>query len=292
VRVYVFPGQGSQKQGMGEALFDQVNEFRAMERELNTVLGFSVRELCTKNPENRLSDTRYTQPALFVVNALSYYKAVAEEGKPDLVAGHSLGEYNALLAAGAFDFMTGLRLVKRRGELMAQATGGAMAAVVGLRSERVEQVLRDSGLSALDIANYNSPEQVVLSGPQAEIVKALPIFDHAGAQLCVPLPVSGAFHSRYMAASAALFDQFLSSITFRRHSIPAIANVTGRPYADGDPTTVTRGLLVRQMTQPVQWVQSVRYMLHQTSAPLRELGPGNVLTRLTQQIRAVQGVTA
>jgi malonyl CoA-acyl carrier protein transacylase len=129
---FVFPGQGSQKKGMGQGLFDEVREYGAVEKEVDSILGYSMRKLCLEDTDNRLKETQYTQPSLYVVNALHYYKAISQGVLPTYVAGHSLGEYNALLAAGVFDFLTGLRLVKKRGELMSQAKNGGMGAVIGL----------------------------------------------------------------------------------------------------------------------------------------------------------------
>src|SRR5438552_3607941 len=172
MQVFMCPGQGAQKRGMGGSLFDEITEFTSVESQANAALGYSVRELCQEDPENRLNLTEYTQPALYTANALHYYNLSAQGIRPDAVAGHSLGEYNALLAAGAFDFLTGLRLVQRRGELMAEARNGAMAAVIGLEAERIAPTLRESGLSGIDVANYNAPLQTVISGPADEIRRA------------------------------------------------------------------------------------------------------------------------
>jgi malonyl CoA-acyl carrier protein transacylase len=131
---FVFPGQGSQKRGMGAGLFDEARQYAEVEKEVDAILGYSLRELCLEDPDNRLKETEFTQPCLYVVNALHYYKAVNQGARPDYLAGHSLGEYNALLAAGVFDFLTGLRLAQRRGELMSRAKNGGMAAVIGLGS--------------------------------------------------------------------------------------------------------------------------------------------------------------
>ncbi len=181
--VFVFPGQGSQKKGMGQDLFDSVPEFAAAERQIDEILGYSVRELCLQDPDGRLSDTRYTQPCLFVVNALHGFKALAERGRPAFLAGHSLGEYNALLAAGAFDLVTGVRLVQKRAELMGQAKNGAMAAVIGLDPGKIARVLEENGLDGVDVANYNSPVQTVISGPAPDIQRAKPLFEQAGVDL-------------------------------------------------------------------------------------------------------------
>src|SRR5262245_12328816 len=143
---FIFPGQGSQKRGMGQGLFDETREYVAVEKEVDSILGYSLRKLCLEDAEGRLQETQFTQPSLYVVNALHYYKAVSQGTHPAYVAGHSLGEYNALLAAGVFDFLTGLRLVKKRGELMAQARNGGMGAVVGVSARTVASVVTENGL--------------------------------------------------------------------------------------------------------------------------------------------------
>jgi malonyl CoA-acyl carrier protein transacylase len=289
---FVFPGQGAQKRGMGQKLFDTVKEFTAVEAEVDAILGYSMRKLCLEDPNNQLVQTQFTQPALYVVNALHYYEARAEGARPQFVAGHSVGEYDALLAAGAFDFLTGLRLVKKRGELMAQARDGGMAAVIGLDAERVARVLREENLNALDVANFNAPAQTVISGPLDDVKRAAAAFEKAGAKLYMPLPVSAAFHSRYMAPAAKEFGAFLASFHFRPLQIPVIANLTGQPYPDGDPTTAIRSILEQQITGSVQWTESVRYLLRRGVTSFREVGPAVVLTRLIQQIQEAETAAA
>lgn len=279
---FAFPGQGSQQRGMGQELFE-LKEYYAAEKEIDALLGYSMRRLCLENPEDRLKNTQYTQPSLYVVNSLYLFKAVIDGTRPTHVAGHSLGEYNALLAAGVFDFMTGLRLVKKRGELMAQVRDGGMAAVVGTSRRRLEAVIKDTGFNAVEVANFNSPKQIVISGPLADLERLGPLLEQAGAGTYVPLPVSAAFHSRFMASCAESFAQFLRPFTFSAPKIPVVANVTAQPYpADSE---AIKALLVRQITHPVQWSQSVRYLLAHGVKDLREIGPGNVLTRLVQQIQ-------
>lgn len=284
-KVFMFPGQGSQARGMGQRLFDEVPEFLEIEARADALLGYSVRRLCLEDAENRLQQTQYTQPCLYVVNALHHYKAVAQGLRPDVVIGHSLGEYNALLAAGAFDLLTGLRLVSRRGELMAQSRGGGMAAVLGMAPARIHEVLQAERLEGVDVANFNAPEQTVISGPLAEIDRAVPLLQSAGASMCIPLAVSAAFHSRYMAPAAAAFEEFLSGFTFNPLQMPVIANVTGRPYTGGQPTVTVRSMLVRQITSPVLWTQSIRHLLEWGPMDFKEQGPGTVLTRLVGQIQ-------
>ena len=211
---FVFPGQGSQKRGMGQGLFDEVPEYSVVEREVDAILGYSMRRLCLEDPDNRLKETQYTQPSLYVVNALHYYKAVREGASPSYVAGHSLGEYDALLAAGVFDFLTGLRLVQKRGALMSEARNGGMGAVIGLKPDAIAAVLSQNGLPGIDIANFNTPSQTVVSGPVDDIQRAGPFFEKAGAQMYVPLQVSAAFHSRYMAEAAKAFADFLAPLSF------------------------------------------------------------------------------
>ncbi|WP_242589560.1 ACP S-malonyltransferase [Corallococcus macrosporus] len=271
---YVFPGQGTQRKGMGARLFEP---YRSLTDKASEILGYSIEELCLQNPDNRLGQTQYTQPALYVVNALSYLEKKAKDGEPDFVAGHSLGEYNALFAAGSFDFETGLRLVKRRGEIMAEAKGGGMAAVVGLSRERIEEVLRSSEeFGALDVANFNTPNQVVIAGPADVVQRASPAFEAAGAKAYVLLKVSAAFHSRYMAPASETFRRFLAGFDFQPPRIPVISNVEARPYE----AARCRELLAIQIARPVNWTGTVRYLLAQPGMKIVEVGPGIVLANM------------
>lgn len=286
---FVFPGQGSQKRGMGQGLFDEVSEYAAVEKDVDAIIGYSMRELCLEDVDNRLKETQFTQPSLYVVNALHYYKAIAEGARPDYLAGHSLGEYNALLAAGVYDFLTGLRLVKKRGELMSLARNGGMGAVIGLSADAIARVIADGGLTGIDVANFNSPAQTVVSGPVDEIKLAGPLFEAAGARMFMPLPVSAAFHSRYMADAAKEFAEFLAPLTFSAPNTPVVANVTAQPYPTDDASASTKSLLVDQITHSVRWTQSVRYLLARGVTQFSEMGPGNVLARLVQQIQKDAG---
>ena len=282
---FVFPGQGSQKRGMGAGLFDEARQYAEVEMEVDAILGYSLRELCLEDPDNRLKETEFTQPCLYVVNALHYYKAVNQGARPDYLAGHSLGEYNALLAAGVFDFLTGLRLAQRRGELMSRAKNGGMAAVIGLGAGVVAEVIEESRLAGIDIANFNTPSQTVVSGPIEDIRRAGPLFEKAGARVYMPLAVSAAFHSRYMAGAARAFDDFLAPFSFAAPKIPVIANATARPYPDDNASESVRSLLVKQITHSVRWTESVRFLIDKGVTEFTEMGPGNVLTRMIQQLQ-------
>jgi len=281
----LFPGQGSQRRGMGQGLFDEVREYAAVEQDVDAILGYSLRKLCLEDPDNRLKETQFTQPSLYVVNALHYYKAVGQGTRPAYLAGHSLGEYNALLAAGVFDFLTGLRLVKKRGELMSQAKNGGMGAVIGMGAGTIAKVIDDNGLGSLDVANFNTPSQTVVSGPVEEIKRAGPIFEREGARMFIPLQVSAAFHSRYMAEAAQALAGFLAPMSFAAPEIPVIANVSARPYPTDNPSESVKSLLVKQMTHSVQWTKSIRFLISQGVTHFCETGPGNVLARLVQQIQ-------
>ncbi len=273
---YVFPGQGSQYRGMGGSLFDEYQEITS---KADQVLGYSIKELCLEDPKRQLSQTQFTQPALYTVNALSYLRKIEETGrKPDFVAGHSLGEYNALFAAGAYEFEVGLRLVKMRGELMSRAVGGGMAAVLGLSGEQVEDILGRNGLNKIAVANYNTPSQIVIAGPREDIDHATTFFEHA---TYIPLNVSGAFHTRSMNDSKDLFKERLDSFEFLEPRIPVISNIHARPYRRGE----IRNNLIEQITHPVRWTESIRYLMGKGVLVFEELGPGDVLTKLIQVIK-------
>jgi malonyl CoA-acyl carrier protein transacylase len=282
---FVFPGQGSQKRGIGQGLFDEVREYTAVEKDVDALLGYSLRMLCIEDAENRMKETQFTQPCLYVVNALYYYKAVSQGVRPAYLAGHSMGEYNALLAAGVFDFMTGLRLIKKRGELMAQARNGGMAAVIGLSAGTIARLIRDNGLDTLDVANFNAPSQIVLSGPVDDIKSAAPIFEKGGARMYMPLQVSAAFHSRYMTDAAKAFADFLAPVSFAALQTPVVANATAQLYPTLNAVESVKSLLVKQITNSVRWTQSMRMLIHLGVTQFSETGPGNVLTRLVQQIQ-------
>ncbi|MCP4253898.1 MAG: ACP S-malonyltransferase [Candidatus Scalindua sp.] len=276
--MYVFPGQGSQSPGMGEELLDQ---FSDLVKQADEVLGYSVKDLCLNDPDKKLGQTDYTQPALYVVNALTYLsKTEGTDLHPDFVAGHSLGEYNALFAAGVFDFITGLKLVQKRGQIMVKVTGGGMAAVIGMQPDKIKQVLKDASFESIDIANLNSPKQTVISGRKEDIDAVKTVFEDAGVRLFIPLKVSGAFHSRYMQDAQNEFAGFLKSFEFQSVQIPVIANYTAAPYQDDEIVNN----MVKQISNPVRWVETIQYLKQQPEPEFEEIGPGNVLSKLIKQI--------
>jgi malonyl CoA-acyl carrier protein transacylase len=279
-KIFLFPGQGAQKKGMGADLFPQFpNEVATAD----AILGYSVQRQCLEDPGGNLVQTQYTQPLLFTVCALTYLQKVRDSGRrPDFVAGHSVGEFSALFAAGVFDFATGLKIVQKRGELMSKASGGGMAAVVGMTADQIRGVLQASGFSGIDVANLNSPQQSVISGMKADVLAAREAFESAGAKMFVPLEVSAAFHSRYMQPAQAEFEQFVRGFSFAPPSIPVMSNVTARPY---EPHAIVDNM-TRQITSSVRWVECMQFLLAQPEPEFEEVGPGVVLTGLLRQIRA------
>lgn len=279
MKTYIFPGQGSQMKGMGEGLFDA---FPKLTKQADDILGYSIEDLCLNNPDQKLNQTQFTQPALYVVNALSYAKKIQqnEDNKPDFLAGHSLGEYNALQAAGVFSFEAGLKLVKKRGALMSQAKNGAMAAVLNCPETQIHEILKEANLNAIDIANRNAPSQVVISGLKEDIDKSQSYFEKAEVMF-VPLNTSGAFHSRYMKDAEAEFAKYVKKFKFSEPGIPVIANVTAQLYE----LEVVAENLIRQLSNCVRWSDSIRYLLEQGEMEFEELGVGDVLTKLIGYIR-------
>ena len=265
---------------MGAELFARYPDWTA---QADAVLGYSIRELCVDDPRGELGLTQFTQPALFVVNALTYRARLEDGGAaPDFVAGHSLGEYNALLAAGVFDFSTGVTLVKRRGAMMGQVSGGGMAAVIGLEPARIEAVLQESEAGrTLDVANYNSFDQTVIAGPVAAIAEVKSQFESAGVRAFIPLKVSAPFHSRYMKDPQAEFATFLAGFSFNPPTIPVIANATAKPYAAAN----VRETLASQIGSAVRWLDTMIYLLDHGVTEIEEVGPGTVLAKLLVQIK-------
>lgn len=269
-RAWVFPGQGSQHPDMGAELFDRFGDLTAT---ADRIIGVPVRELCRDVDGRYLNQTRYVQPAVFVVSALAGHAALADSGAPDVLAGHSLGEYAALHLSGCLDFEAALRLVVRRGELMSAATGG-MVAVLGLPLSRVEAVLAE--VDGVDLANHNLPDQVVLAGSVEGVRAVIEVVRRGGEGRCVPLAVSIAAHSRFMTDCADAFADVLREVRFAEPRIPVISNVTARPHdVAGLPD-----LLRRHFTHPVRWWDTLCHLARIGVAEPVEIGPGEVLTKM------------
>ena len=263
---------------MGADLFSRFEDWTTA---ADQTLGYSIRELSVDDPRGELVQTAFTQPALFVVNAMTH-RARIEGGSapPDFVAGHSLGEFNALLAAEVFDFPTGLKLVQRRGQIMSLVRGGGMDAIIGLTPDRIEAVLAGSEAGQrLDVANFNSFEQTVIAGPTDAIEAVRGDFKAAGGR-AIPLNVSAPFHSRYMREAQTEFAAFVDQFELTPPAIPVISNVTAAPY---DPAAM-RDTLARQIGSSVRWLDSMLFLMDRGVTEFEEIGPGAVLTKLVGQI--------
>jgi len=275
---FLFPGQGSQSVGMGAEVFARYPD---LVEEADQTLGYSLSAICLEDIGGQLGNTEFTQPALYLVSFLEA-KAKIEDGQtPAFAAGHSVGEFAALAVAGCMSFADGLKMVSRRGQIMAQVSGGGMAAVIGLGSDPIRATLSAIGSTEVDLANFNSPGQIVISGPAQQIEASLAPLKEAGARMVVPLKVSGAFHSRMMEEPARNYSRFLEGITFSEPAFPVYSNVEAKPYPGGNAIAA---LLTRQIHSPVRWTELITQMRSDGADEFVECGPGNVLTKLLKQI--------
>ncbi|OGO20762.1 MAG: [acyl-carrier-protein] S-malonyltransferase [Chloroflexi bacterium RBG_16_50_11] len=282
---WVFPGQGSQSVGMCRDLYDNVKSARDIFEQADKALGFPISRLCFEGPEEELRQTINAQPALVTAGDACLQAAREISGNklatPAFVAGHSLGEYTALAAAGVFDFSAAVRLARERGRLMHEAgqkRAGAMSAIMGLDETKLAEVCKQSDTV---MANINSPGQIVISGARENIAKAMELATAAGASRTVPLQVSGAFHSPLMQPAVEGMVKYIDATTFKKPSIPVIGNVTALPLTTPEEVKTE---LKKQLLSPVQWQRTIEYMVKQGVTMFIEIGPGRVLAGLIKRI--------
>jgi [acyl-carrier-protein] S-malonyltransferase len=279
----IFPGQGSQYVGMGKDLYDGNSAAKTLFDKADSILELPLSKICFEGPEEELKQTKNTQPAIFLHSMVLFN--LMKDAKFEMAAGHSLGEYSALVAAGALKFEDGLKLVRLRGELMQQAgieQPGAMAAIVGLDTKAVNKICVEASTTGIvQPANFNSPGQIVISGSVAGVHKAMELAKTHGAKIVKELPVSGAFHSPLMESAQKGLKAVLDRIEIQDATLPVYSNVTARPVRNADEI---RELLLRQPTSPVRWEESVLNMITDGATIFIETGPGKVLQGLVKRI--------
>lgn len=285
---FLFPGQGSQHVGMGQSLYESSSQAHAVFDQADALLGFSLSQLCFVGPEADLTETLNQQPALFTVSFAMWQNLLERHHeRPSFVAGHSLGEFSALAAAGCFSFADGLQLVRRRGELMKQASErepGGMAAILALDAPAVTAVCQEASDATgkwVQLANDNCPGQTVISGDKTALAEAVTRAQAAGARKVVVLPITIASHSPLMASVSAEFAAAVDATAILPPQIPVIGNVSGRPLTTPDEI---RAELKAQLTSPVLWTDSMQYLMAQGVDTYVEVGPGDVLTGLIKRI--------
>ncbi|MCX7794717.1 MAG: ACP S-malonyltransferase [Thermodesulfovibrionales bacterium] len=281
---FVFPGQGSQYVGMGKDLYDNFPEVRDIFREASDTLGYDMTRLCFEGPKDLLDKTSKTQPAILTVSIACLRLMELKGKRPDVVAGHSLGEYTACVAAGVLSFKDCLRIVEKRGIFMEQAVPegkGLMAAILGLERAALEEVLRSVSSGYVTAANFNCPGQIVISGEKEAVLEAVEISREKGAKKAVPLQVSVPSHSKLMLGASEQLAQILKEFNFNDAKVPVVSNVDGRSRTSG---AEIKEALVRQLYSSVLWEDSVRNIYGEGINIFVEIGPGKVLSGLIRRI--------
>ena len=282
---FVFPGQGSQEVGMGVGLRDACPESRAVFEEADAALGFALSSLCFEGPEDELQLTANTQPAILATSVAALRPLLARGVRPDWVAGHSLGEYSALVAAGVLSLADAVRTVRRRGQYMQEAVPvgvGAMAAILGLELAAVEQACREAAAGeVVSPANVNSPGQVVIAGHAAAVARAVEACKTAGARRAVALPVSAPFHCALMRPAQERLAADLAALAWGEPEVPLVNNVDASVVRTGD---ACRDGVLRQVSGAVRWQESVELLLREGVTTFVEVGPGSVLSGLVRKI--------
>ncbi len=282
MKAYLFPGQGAQFVGMGQDLYDNSTEAKALFEQANGILGFNIKDMMFSGTAEELKQTKVTQPAIFL-HSVILAKTLGDSFQPEAVAGHSLGEFSALVAAGAMSFEDGLKLVSQRAQAMQKACElkpSTMAAVLGLDDEVVENICKEIN-GVVVAANYNCPGQLVISGEVSAIEAACEKMKEAGARRALVLPVGGAFHSPLMEPAREELAAAIAATPFAAPSCPIYQNVTASAITDPE---VIKSNLIAQLTAPVKWTQTVMQMLEDGVSSFTEVGPGKVLQGLVKKV--------